>query len=189
MAVLTGMRIGEILALRWNRIDFLRGTIEVSQTYSDGQFGTPKTRSSRRVIPMSIALREALKLHRRPHTTTAPQDLVFTTAIGTPLSPKNLYNRALAPTCDKLALPRVSWHSFRHGNATLLAEVGGSIKTAQTILGHSDLETTLNIYMHALPDSQRRAVERVAGVLFPDVPKLTEEQQNQNDGSSDGERS
>jgi hypothetical protein len=40
------------------------------------------------------------------------------------------------------------------------------------ILGHSDLETTLNIYMHAIPDSQRRAVERVAGVLFPDVPKL-----------------
>jgi integrase len=47
-----------------------------------------------------------------------------------------------------------------------------SVKTAQAIMGHSDLETTLNIYMHAIPDSQRRAVERVAGVLFPDVPKL-----------------
>jgi integrase len=65
----------------------------------------------------------------------------------------------------------VSWHSFRHGNATLLGEVGESIKTAQAILGHSDIETTLNTYMHAIPDSQRRAVDRVAGVLFPDVPK------------------
>ena len=91
---------------------------------------------------------------------------------GTPLSPKNLYNRALAPTCDELGLPRISWHSFRHANGTWIGEVGESVKTVQAILGHSDLETTLNIYMHAIPDSQRRAVERVAGVLFPDVPKL-----------------
>jgi hypothetical protein len=50
-----------------------------------------------------------------------------------------------------------------------MGEIGESIKTAQAILGHSDLETTLNTYMHAIPDSQRRAVERVAGVLFSDV--------------------
>ena len=50
--------------------------------------------------------------------------------------------------------------------------MGESVKTAQALLGHSDLETTLNIYMHAIPDSQRRAVERVAGVLFPDVPNF-----------------
>jgi integrase len=173
-AVLTGMRIGEILALRWGRVDFLRGNIEVSETYSDGMFGTPKTRSSRRVIPMSSALREVIESHRASCDRTMPQDLVFCTTNGTPLSPKNLYNRALAPACDAKGLPRVSWHSFRHANATLLGELGESIKTAQSILGHTDLETTLNTYMHAIPDSQRRAVERVAGVLFPDVPKLTD---------------
>ncbi len=183
-AALTGMRIGEILALRWNRLDFLKGTIEVSQTYSDGQFGTPKTRSSRRVIPMSFALCEALKVHRASCIRSSPQDLVYATTKGTPLSPKNLYNRALAPACDKLNLPRVSWHSFRHGNATLLGEVGESVKTAQAILGHSDIETTLNIYMHAIPDSQRRAVERVAGVLFPDVPKLAFREEDQNNPSN-----
>lgn len=101
-----------------------------------------------------------------------PQDLVYCTTKGTPLSPKNLYNRVLAPACDNAKLPRVPCHSFRHGNATLLGEVGESIKTAQAILGHSDIETTLNTYMHAIPDSQRLAVDRVAGVLFPDVPKL-----------------
>lgn len=171
-AVLTGMRIGEILALRWNRLDFLRGNIEISETYSDGMFGTPKTRSSRRVIPMSSALREVIESHRARCKRTNAQDLVFSTTLGTPLSPKNLYNRVLAPACDSIGLPRVSWHSFRHGNATLLGEFGESVKTAQSILGHSDIETTLNIYIHAIPDSQRRAVERVAGVLFPDVPKL-----------------
>ena len=170
-AVLTGLRIGEILALRWIRLDFVHRSIEVSETYSDGKFGSPKTRSSRRVIPMSQKLCEALKTHRASCIHSGPKDLVYSTTKGTPLSPKNLYNRALAPVCDKLNLPRVSWHSFRHGNATLLGEVGESVKTAQAILGHSDIETTLNTYMHAIPDSQRRAVERVAGVLFPDVPK------------------
>lgn len=188
-AILTGMRIGEILALRWNRLNFSNGTIEVSETYSDGQFGTPKTRSSRRVIPMSFALCEALKTHRASCTRSAPQDLVYSTTKGTPLSPKNLYNRALAPTCDNLSLPRVSWHSFRHSSATLLGEVGESVKTVQAILGHSDIETTLNTYMHAIPDSQRRAVERVAGVLFPDVPKLASGTQNQNNSSNGEPRS
>ena len=172
-ALLAGLRIGEILALRWKRLDFLRGSIEVLETYSDAQgFGTPKTRSSERVIPMSSALRQALEGHRTVCTYREPEDLVFCTNKGTPLSPKNLYNRALAPACDELGLPRISWHSFRHANGTWIGEVGESVKTVQAILGHSDLETTLNIYMHAIPDSQRRAVERVAGVLFPDVPKL-----------------
>lgn len=109
---------------------------------------------------------------------SSPEDLVFKTRKGTPLSSKNLYNRELAPACDRIKQPRVSWHSFRHTHATLLAEVG-SIKTAQSLLGHSDLGTILNTYAHVIPDSQRRAVERVAGVLFSDVLKLE-------DGAKDG---
>jgi Phage integrase family/Single-strand binding protein family len=151
--------------------DFLRGTIEVAESFSNGQFGTPKTKSSRRVIPMSASLRDYLEAHKLRCKRTGSEELVFCTATGTPLSTANLYTRVLAPTCDRIGLSRVSWHSFRHTNATLLGEVGESVKTAQSILGHSDLETTLNTYMHAIPNSQRRAVERVAGVVFPDVPK------------------
>jgi Phage integrase family len=77
----------------------------------------------------------------------------------------NLYNRQLAPACDRIKLPRVSWHSFRHTHATLLHETCESLKTAQALLGHSDLETTLAVYSHVVPDSQRRAVERAARVL------------------------
>ncbi len=171
LAVLTGMRIGEILALRWKRVDLLRGTIEVAETFSDGVFGSPKTRSSNRVIPMSEFLINVLETYRRGMQSHSPDDLVFRTRTGTPLSSKNLYNRELAPACDRIKQPRVSWHSFRHTHATLLAEVGESIKTAQSLLGHSDLGTTLNTYAHAIPGSQRRAVERVAGVLFSDVLK------------------
>ena len=71
----------------------------------------------------------------------------------------------------------------------LLGDVGESVKTAQAILGHSDIETTLNTYMHVIPDSQRRAVERVAGVLFPDVPNLASKEENQNNPSNSAARS
>jgi integrase len=159
LAVLTGLRIGEILALRWKRVNMLRGTIEVAESYSDGEFGLPKTRSSNRVIPMSDFLRGVLESHRCGFKSIAPNDLVFGTSTGTPLNQKNLYNRVLAPACDRINQPRVSWHSFRHTHATLLTEVGESIKTVQALLGHSDLGTTLNTYAHVIPDSQRRAVE------------------------------
>jgi len=163
IAVLTGLRIGEILGLRWKRIDLLHGMMEVAETYSSGEFGPPKTRSSRRTIPISTSLVEIFK-RLRP-LSCEPETLVFTTAKGTPLNSKNLYNRELAPASDAIELPRVSWHSFRHTHATLLHESGESLKTAQALLGHSDLETTLGVYTHAIPDSQRKAVEQVAGVL------------------------
>jgi site-specific recombinase XerD len=82
-------------------------------------------------------------------------------AKATPLNEKNLYNRVLAPACDRIKQPHASWHSFRHTHATLLPEVGESIKTAQSLLGHSDLGTTLKTHSHVISDSQRRSVERV----------------------------
>src|SRR6202521_6030249 len=91
-----------------------------------------------------------------------PEDLVFATRKQTPLNPKNLLRRALRPTCEALELSAITWHSFRHTHATPLGEVGESLRTAQAILGHSDLETTLNIYTHAIPESQKRAVAKVA---------------------------
>lgn len=173
IAVLTGLRIGEILALRWKRVDLLRETLEVAETYSSGEFGPPKTRSSRRVIPMSASLVGIFKQFRP--TGCEPESLVFATWKGTPLNAKNLYNRQLAPACDAIELPRVSWHSFRHTHATLLHYAGESLKTAQALLGHSDLETTLGVYTHAVPDSQKRAVEQVAGVLDLDGPNSERE--------------
>lgn len=91
---------------------------------------------------------------------------MFQTPRGTPLNDKNLYNRELAPGCDRIGQPRVSWHSFRHTHQTLLHDTGASLKTSQELLGHADLETTLNVYTHTVPDSQRKAVERVGGILF-----------------------
>ena len=131
-------------------VDFIRGAIEVAETFSDGEFGVPKTRSSNRVLPMSQLLRGLLEIHRVGINNRSTDDLVFSTPKGMPLNPKNLYNRVLAPACDRIKQPRVSWYSFRHTHATLLADVRESIKTAQSLLGHLDLGTTLNTYAHVI---------------------------------------
>lgn len=178
IAVLTGMRIGEILALRWKYLDLMRGSIQIRETVSEGLFGSPKTRSGRRDVPMSDRVRDAFEVQRTRSRQTGPEDLVFATRNQTPLNPKNLLRRVLRPTCDALKLPAITWHSFRHTNATLLGEVGESLRTAQALLGHSDLETTLNVYTHAIPESQRRAVDKVAEVLFADVRKTEAPQES-----------
>lgn len=178
IAVLTGLRIGELLALRWKHVDFVHDVIHVRETVHEGLFGSPKTKSSRRDVPMSQPVREALMAQRGERIGADAEILIFTSRNGTPLNPKNLLRRVLQPACRKLNLPVISWHSFRHTHATLLGEVGESLRTAQAILGHSDLKTTLNIYTHAIPESQRRAVEKVAGLVFPGVPEFSADTEN-----------
>lgn len=178
VAILTGLRIGEIAALRWGRADFFRGVIQVKETYSeDTGFGTPKTRSSVREVPMSEPVRKALLTHQRACAKPDAAALVFTSKAGTPIGPKNLANRILRPTCVKLGLRPISWHVLRHTHATWLSESGATIRAAQDILGQSDVETTLRIYTHSVPESKRRAVANVAALLFPSVPPQEGEQE------------
>lgn len=178
LAVLTGMRIGELLALRWRRIDLFSGTLSVVETFSDGRFGPPKTRSSRRAIPLSSAARQVLLEHRARCTGVGPEDLVFACRNGTPVNPKNLLRRALRPACVRVELPLVTWHSFRHTHATWLSGVGAAPRTAQAILGHSNVEVTLGVYTHVTPADQRDAMEKVGAVLDPNGPKLDATEQN-----------
>jgi len=177
VAVLAGLRIGEIAALRWNRVDFVRGVIQVRETYSDETgFGTPKTRSSVREVPLSEPLRIALQAHRARCSSTDGDTLVFSTKADTPFSPKNMAHRVLRPTCVRLGLRPIGWHVLRHSHATWLSESGATIRAAQDILGQSDMETTLRVYTHSVPDSKRRAVSNVAALLFPSVPPREAEQ-------------
>jgi len=105
VALLTGLRIGEIAALRWERVDFLRGTLQVKETYSEEHgFGSPKTKSSTREVPISEPLRAALLAHRARCSDVAPSTPLFASSSGTPISPKNLAHRVLRPTCVRLGL-------------------------------------------------------------------------------------
>jgi integrase len=144
LAVLTGMRIGEILGLRWKRVDLLRKTIEIAGTFSDGQFGSPKTRSSNRVIPMSSTLGGVLETYRAGAVRNAPDDLLFCT-------PKA--HRLVRRTCTTArSRPHVigsNNHGYRgirsgtHMRHSSRSQANRS-RPRRRFWGHSDLETTLN---------------------------------------------
>jgi len=168
-AVLTGLRRGELFALRWGALDFERKLIHVRESVYEGQFDSPKTRSSFRKIPLGEALEEIF-LRLRP-INVAVGDLVFASRKGTPLNPKNVLRRVIHPACERLGLPKVGWHDLRHTSATLLHE-REPLRMAQTILGHSDLQTTLG-YTHVLPGWQREAIRRLEReILFPNIPSF-----------------
>lgn len=121
---------------------------------------------------MSDAVYAALMEHRGTANGARPDHLVFCDEKGQPLNPQRILDEVVYPACDRLGLPRVGWHVFRHTHATLLGDLGESIKTTQALLGHSDLGTTLSVYTHAVPESQRRAVAKLDRVLFPNVPNF-----------------
>ncbi len=172
LAVMTGLRIGEILALRWGRINFATGTLRVEETCYKGHFGTPKTRASRREVPLTPAVVKALQAHRMRCSDTANQALVFATQHGTPLASNNLRKRQLHPASQRAGLGSIDWHSLRHTHGTLLHEQGTPLRVAQAQLGHSHMTTTLQVYTHASGSAQRQAVNQLEDQLFPSVPKF-----------------
>lgn len=162
LGILTGLRVGEILGLRWRAVDFRAGQIRVEQAVYRGQIGSPKTKGSRRTLPMPERLQGALMRLRGPSQRWEPDHLVFQTAKGTPYGDTNLLHRQLKPAGKRLGMPWLSWHTLRRTHATLFQAAGGSLKEAQAQLGHSKMSTTLDIYTVALPASQRAAVERLS---------------------------
>lgn len=174
LAAMTGLRIGEILALRWGRIDFIRGTLLVAETCYKGHFGSPKTRASRREVPLAPAVVRELKGHYSHSADHSPSALVFATRQGGPLAADNLRKKSLRPACKRAGLPRIDWHTLRHTHGTLLHAQGTPLKVAQAQLGHSHMATTLEIYTHASASAQRDAVMLLEDQLFPSVPKFDE---------------
>jgi integrase len=167
IAVLSGLRRGELFALRWSAVDVEQKVLHVRESVYEGHFDTPKTRSSVRTVPIGEALLEIF-LRLKPQDVPADA-LVFSNRKGKPLCPRNILRRVIHGACMRLGLPKVGWHDLRHTSATLLHE-REPLRVAQAILGHSDMQTTLQ-YTHVLPGWQREAMKRLEReVLFPNVP-------------------
>jgi len=174
LATMTGLRIGEILALRLGRIDLEAGTLRVEETCYHGRFGTPKTKASRRELPLPSVVVQALLARRLRSSDKSDEALVFCTSNGTPLASNNLRKRQLHPACVRAELAPINWHTLRHTHGTLLHEQGTPLRVAQAQLGHSHMTTTLEVYTHASGSAQRQAVEQLENQLFPNVPKFAE---------------
>jgi integrase len=180
LLVLTGLRIGELLAVRWKGVDLEQGMLRVTESVYDGHFDVPKTERSRRTIPLSVKAIQIL-MARKPAVVN-PEALVFATSSGTPFDRHNLSRRQLKSTCEKLDLKGVSWHWLRHANATLLDAVGTPLGTVQALLGHSSSEIAREVYLHSVPADARAAVAKIEELL--NCPKLSQVSPSWGKGSS-----
>ena len=166
VTALTGLRAGEVCGLSVDDLDFARKVIHVKRSAWYGKIQTPKSRSAVRTVPMPDVLREVLQVYLRGWKPNQARSL-FATRNGKPHSANKVVQRKLWPILDALKIPRCGFHAFRHTASTLLIDIGASPKTVQAQLGHSDPSMTLRIYSHIVDESQRAAVEQLAGILMP----------------------
>lgn len=166
LGVLTGLRIGEILGLSWKSLDSTSGQLRVEQALYRGTLGTPKTKRSRRTVPLPQSLVVSLtRLKAQRRTANSDDDLVFLTRNGTPYSATNLLHQHLKPAGRKLGVPWLSRHALRRTHASLFQVAGGSLRDAQAQLGHSKMSTTLEIYTLPIPANQRAVVETLSRMV------------------------
>ena len=150
LAIHTGLRQGELLALRWEDVDLGGGVLRVRGT---------KTARSRRTVKLSETALEALTSHLtrqlgeidRVRSMWQENGLVFATEIGTPLSRHNLAHRSFRPLLARAGLPAIRFHDLRHTCATILLSQGVHAKFVQELLGHATIAITLDTYSHVLP--------------------------------------
>jgi integrase len=162
----TGMRIGEVLALRLDDLDFKRQLIHVRSSVFAGKLGTPKSEASLAALPMPPALANRLKefLASKEYRQN-PLNLVFANRRLRPFSANKLREKKLRPLLTSLGIPLAGFHAFRHGVATTLIDRGASITTVGAQLRHSDPRITLELYAHVVPQSQRDAIAGLANAL------------------------
>lgn len=164
----TGLRIGEICALKWSDINVVDGTITVSRTieriyiiegekkHTELVINTPKTKNSCREIPMSKELLAMIK----PLKKVLNDDFYVLTNNERPTEPRtyrNYYNNLMV----KLNIPKLKYHGLRHSFATRCIEAGCDYKTVSALLGHSNIPTTLDLYVHPNMEQKKRCITKM----------------------------
>jgi integrase len=168
-AAYTGLRQGELAALRWRDIDWSAGVIRVRRNYTRGQFGTPKSRRSTRAVPMAKRVASELKGHLGGSGYTGDDDLVFGhPSTGQPYDASRMRKR-FQGALVRAGVRLVRFHDLRHTFGTRMAAAGAPLRAIQEWMGHRNYTTTL-IYADYAPDPAQGTAwaERAFGPSKPE---------------------
>lgn len=180
VAIRTGLRPGEALALRWGDLDLssdpaalrVRRTVD---THGTPRFGPPKTPASRRTLALHFEAKDALLAQREmlleEGLPVEAADLVFPSQSGGPMNAGNLRRRHLQPDLEAAGLPRLTLHELRHTYASIaLHDWMLPPKIVQEALGHESLKMTVDLYGHLMPNQQREVMRRINSLYSGEEP-------------------
>lgn len=168
LCLCTGLRIGELCALKWNSFDMDENVVKVRHTiqrvyvvnedvkYTKIVVGEPKTKESNRDIPLSSELLKIL----RPTMKVVNRDFYMLSNDKNPIEPRT-YRNYYKNVLKQLDIPYLKFHGLRHSFATRCIESKNSVKTVSVILGHSNITTTMNLYVHPDNSEKKRCIEKM----------------------------
>lgn len=171
---LTGLRIGEALALKWGDVDFEHSKLYVRRSVWRRREQAPKSRRSIRAKHLLDGLAQVLKRHRELSVSSQAEDYIFANGAGRYYDPDDLRKRVLYPAMDKAGIERkvargYGFHLFRHSAGSQMQEVTGDLKQTQSFLGHSGIGVTGDVYVHLQPDSEVASMKKLEESFFGEL--------------------
>jgi integrase len=176
----TGMRRGEALGLKWEDLNHATGVVRIKRNLKreGGRIVTADTKTlrSRRAVNLPIPVLEALQRNRELQDVEKADlgdawiesGFIFTTSIGTPIDPRNLY-REFTQICERAGLGHWHPHELRHSAASLMLASGVKLQVVSEVLGHSSIRMTADVYGHILDPDRRQAASAMSEVLWGDT--------------------
>jgi integrase len=168
--ILTGLRVSELLALKWSDVDFENLVLHVTRSIADQRVGPCKTEASQKPVPLDPELAEALLMWRRKSLYPCDDDWVFASPASSGRLPYwsfSIYRTYIKPALKEAQITsKVGWHTFRHSFATILKSHGEDVKTVQELMRHANSSVTLNLYAQAVTEIKRNAQSKVARLVF-----------------------
>jgi integrase len=167
-----GLRVSELMALRWGDVDFENLTVRIQQSIVAGQVNPTKNEASDGTLPLDPDLAETLLQHKGLCSYTADTDYVFAGDTGKPRWKDSILADYLKPAATRAEIGNVGWHTFRRTYSTLLHAFGTAPVVQKELLRHADIRTTLDLYTRAVSEDKRSASSKVAQALGA-CPRIT----------------
>ena len=168
--ILTGLRVSELLALKWSDVGFENLVLHVTRSIADQHVGPCKTEASQKPVPLDPELAEALLVWRRQSLYREDKDWIFASPAKKGKLPYwsfSIFRVHIKPALKAAGITgKVGWHTFRHSFATILKSHGEDVKTVQELMRHANSSVTLNLYAQAVTETKREAQSKIARLVF-----------------------